>query len=139
MGAVHRLYPFTPTPTRIALAATEDTASGNAEVDQNNAILTLNDQGMICACNSAGCKLLGCSCATISWQHVSGLLPQLQKTALLKNAHINPTLRFLSRVGHPFEVVTLNGLHFYAELFFSEIENLGKHSLQVIIAPLHTH
>jgi PAS domain-containing protein len=139
MSAVHQHYPSTNNFSAAALAAGRMYVTDAAKSDESTVILTLNDSGIICDCNGAGCKLLGCTRNALSWRHVSGLLPQLHKTALLKNAHINPTLRFLSRVGHPFEVVTLNGLHFYAELFFSEIENLGKHTLQVIISPLQAH
>ncbi len=139
MSAVHKLHPSRKNFPLAGLVAGRFAAADCAGREENTVILTLNDSGIICECNRAGCKLLGCTRNALAWQHVSRLLPQLQKTELIKNAHLNPTLRFLSRVGHPFEVVTLNGLHFYAELFFSEIENLGRQTLQVIISPLQTN
>lgn len=136
MSAVHKLYPSRKNYPLAGLAAGRFASGDSTPREENTVILTLNDSGIICECNRAGCRLLGCTRNALAWQHVSRLLPQLQNTVLLKNAHLNPYLKFLSRVGHPFEVVTLNGLHFYAELFFSEIENLGRQTLQVIIAPL---
>jgi len=139
MSAVHKLYPSRKNLPLAGLVARSSGAADAALHEENTVILTLNGNGLICECNRAGCKLLGCTRNALAWQHVSRLLPQLQNSLLLKNAHLNPYLRFLSRVGHPFEVITLNGLHFYAELFFSEIENLGRQTLQVIISPLQTN
>lgn len=139
MSAVQKLYPSRNNLPFAGLVAGSSGPADAAGREENTVILTLNESGIICECNRAGCRLLGCTCNALAWQHVSRLLPQLQKTELIKNAHLNPALRFLSRVGHPFEVVTLNGLHFYAELFFSEIENLGRQTLQVIISPLQAN
>jgi hypothetical protein len=63
------------------------------------------------------------------------LLPQLAKIALMPGEQINPRLRFLSRIGHHFEVAGLDGANFVRELFFHIVENSGRRHLRVILCP----
>ena len=100
------------------------------------AVLTLYDNGMIRDCNKAGGRLLGCSPAELTWQHISMLLPQLKEIVLFQDKKLNPHLRYISRIGQHFEIVTLSGARYVCELFFREVENLGTHFLRVIICPV---
>lgn len=99
-------------------------------------VLTLNDNGMIRDCSKACGKLLGCASDRLIWRHVSMLLPQLAKTALMLGGQINPRLRFLSHIGHRFEVVAPDGVRFISKLFFNDVEHSGRHNLRVIICPV---
>ena len=109
-----------------------------SRIDAENklAVLTLYDNGMIRDCNKAGARLLGCAPNKLTWQHISTIFPQLAEVALVKDERINPYLRFLSRIGHHFEVVSINGVRFACELFFNEVENLSQHCLRIIIQPI---
>lgn len=120
----------------VAASRTRSALAGAFSMDNCTAVLTLYDNGMIRDCNKAGGKLLGCSPTELTWQHISRFLPQLKEIVLVRNSHLNPYLRFLSRVGHHFEVIGLDGAHFAGELFFSEMENLGRHLLRIIICPV---
>lgn len=102
----------------------------------NLAMLTLYDNGMINGCNRAGAELLGYAPDKLTWQHISKVLPQLGNVVLLQGERINPYLRFLSRVGHHFEVIGMGGVRFACELFFNEAENLSQHCLRIIIQPV---
>ena len=88
------------------------------------AVLTLLENGMILNCNQAGASLLGCDSSKLTWQPISRLLPQLADLALLVDKKINPYLKFLSVVGHRYEVRAMNGTHFACELFLARGRSL---------------
>lgn len=106
------------------------------DVDDNRLVLTLHYNGMITDCNKAGGKLLGCLPSELIWQHVSKLLPQLKDIALTQGQNLNPYLRFLSRAGYKFDVISLKGAHLVCKVFFCEIGSMGHRFLRVIICPL---
>jgi PAS domain-containing protein len=109
----------------------------NLETHKNNpAVLTLLENGLILACNKAGANLLGTEPEKLVWQPISRLLPQLADLKLVLDEKINPYLKFLSVVGHRYEVRALNGAHFACELFFSEVEEFGRHCLRVVMQPI---
>jgi hypothetical protein len=112
-----------------------DTKTENIENEQ--AVLLLSDDGLIRDCNEAGAKLLGYSPKNFPKLHISKLLPKLAKIELLKGERTNPYLRFLSRIGHHFEVVSMNGVHFAGKLFFSDVKSRGLHRLIVMISPIY--
>jgi PAS domain-containing protein len=104
--------------------------------DTDEAVLTVLENGLILKCNKAGAVLLGCEASQLIWQPISRLLPQLADMALVQNKEINPYLHFLSLVGHQFEVVAANGVHFASELFFSEVEELSRRCLRIVMQPI---
>jgi len=106
------------------------------DIDDNRLVLTLHYNGMITDCNKAGGKLLGCLPSELIWQHVSRLLPQLKNIALMQGQNLNPYLRFLSRVGYKFDVISLKGVHLVCKVFFCEIGCMGHRFLRVIVCPL---
>lgn len=101
------------------------------------AVLILSGDGMIHDCNKAGESLLGDVPKNLPKLHISKLLPKLAKIDLLKEKRANPYLRFLSRIGHPFEVVSMTGNRFAGRLFFSDVENCGLHQMIVMIHPIY--
>ena len=103
--------------------------------EKEAAALTLYDNGIIRTCNQAGRKLLDCSLSELTGQHITRLLPQLADIKLVYDRRANSYLRFLSRMGHRFEVVKMSGTSFVGELFFNDVEYLGQHHLRVIICP----
>lgn len=105
--------------------------------DSEFAVLILSDEGVISDCNRAGANLLGGLPKNLPRIHITSVLPKLAKIELIKGARANPYLRFLSRIGHHFEVVSLNGVHFEGKLFFSDVEDGGVHRLIVMIQPAH--
>jgi nitrogen-specific signal transduction histidine kinase len=110
---------------------------GNHNLAENKeAVLTLLENGMILNCNKAGADLLGCESSKLAWQPISRLLPQLADLKLVLDEKINPYLKFLSIVGHRYEVVAMNGAHFACELFFSDVEKFGKHCLRLVMQPI---
>jgi PAS domain-containing protein len=100
------------------------------------ALLTLDENGIIKECNKAGADLLGCAASKLTWLNISRFLPRLGEVALLQGERVNPYLRFLSRVGHQFELIGMSGTHFTSQLFFNEAENLSPHCLRIIIQPI---
>jgi PAS domain-containing protein len=110
--------------------------SANLKRNRGDAMLTLLENGMILNCNKAGGDLLGCEPEKLAWQPISRLLPQLSDLSLVLDEKINPYLKFLSVVGHRYEVRAMNGAHFACELFFSEVEEFGRHCLRVVMQPI---
>jgi len=103
--------------------------------EEDMALLTLHDNGLIKDCNITCTKLLSCEFDKLCLQHISNFFPQLAQVTLVDNKSTNPSLRFLSRVGHHFEAVDMMGLHFACKLFFNDIEEFGRHYLRVIVRP----
>jgi hypothetical protein len=114
----------------------EHAANSVADVENDSLVLTLHFNGMISDCNKAGGKLLGCLPSELIWQHISRLLPQLKNIALMQGQNLNPYLRFLSRVGYKFDVISLKGVHMVCKVFFCEIGGMGHRFLRVIICPI---
>lgn len=121
-------------PDASRLAAVNSAALRNSE--EETAVLTLYDNGTIRECNEAAAELLDCSPASLTWQHISTIMPQLAETTLMQGEKVNPNLRFLSHIGYGFEVIGLSGVHFACALFFNEVENFGRHCLRLIIRPI---
>ena len=114
-----------------------DSTETNHNLAKNKAaVLTLLESGMILNCNQVGATFLGCDSSKLAWQPISRLLPQLADLALLVDKKINPYLKFLSVVGHRYEVRAMNGTHFACELFFSEGEEFGRHCLRIVMQPI---
>ena len=114
-----------------------DSTETNHNLAKNKeAVLTLLENGMILNCNQAAATLLGCDSSKLTWQPISRLLPQLADLALVVDKKINPYLKFLSIVGHRYEVRAMNGSHFACELFFSEGEEFGRHCLRIVMQPI---
>jgi PAS domain-containing protein len=99
------------------------------------AVFTLDTNGLIRNCNKAAVQLLGCNSSTLVWQPVSNILPQLAETALMQDGHINPRLRFLSRVGHRFRLVISGGKQIMGRIFLNDLENAGRHTVRLIVYP----
>ncbi len=104
--------------------------------EKEAAALTFYDNGMIRTCNSEVTDLLNCLRSELTGQHITRLLPQLKEIKLIKNNKLNPYLHFLSHIGQPFEVTNMDGSHFMSELFFIDMEHLGKHYVRMIIRPV---
>ncbi|MDP3743108.1 MAG: hypothetical protein Q8Q76_02040 [Methylotenera sp.] len=122
----------------VASVDVENIASaGNyCQSEEETAVLTLYDNGLICECNKAAAELLDCMPNKLTWQPISKFLPWLAETPLMQGKSINPNLRFLSHIGYSFEVVGMSGVHFACTLFFNEIENFGRHYLRLIFRPI---
>jgi nitrogen-specific signal transduction histidine kinase len=99
------------------------------------AVFTLDANGLIRTCNKAAGQLLGCPSSTLVWQHVSNILPQLSGTTLMQDGHINPRLRFLSRIGHRFQLTIPDGKHDSGRIFINDLENSGRHIVRLIVYP----
>ncbi|MCB1984670.1 MAG: hypothetical protein H6936_04695 [Burkholderiales bacterium] len=103
------------------------------------AIFMLSDDGMILESNIEGQKLLGYATYATDKMHISKLIPLLSKIELLEkeNERVNPYLRFLSRIGHHFEVTSTTGRKFSGELCFSDINHLDQHLIILMIYPVY--
>lgn len=104
--------------------------------EKEAALLTLYDNGIIHDCNQTAAKLLNCSPNELIGQPVGRFLPELAGINLVQGSRANPHLRFLSRIGRLFDVVTQRGKPFIGHLFFNDVENHGQHFLIVIIDPI---
>ncbi len=101
----------------------------------NKMELTLNEQGMICGCNIPTDDLFGYRHGALAWGHISELMPELASIKLMQDGHINPRLRFLSHIGHRFQLLSLGGKLFDVKFFIREIESHGRRYLCAMIFP----
>ena len=101
----------------------------------NKIELTLNEQGMICGCNILTDDLFGYRRGASAWGHISELMPELAAIKLMRDGQINPRLRFLSHIGHRFQLLSLSGKLFDVKFFIREIENQGRRYLRAMIFP----
>jgi hypothetical protein len=99
------------------------------------AALTLDERGMIRDCSCAAEELFKYRRSELAWRHVSMLLPQLAELDLIQNGQANPRLRFLCRIGCPFQAVTHDGEHFASELFLNVLDNTEHGRLSLIVRP----
>jgi len=99
------------------------------------AVLTLDGRGMICDCNYAGEALFGYLLSELVWRHVSMLLPQLAELELIQDGRPNAHLRFLCRIGQPFQAVTQNRECFTGQLFLNVLDAKGRGRLTLIVRP----
>jgi hypothetical protein len=121
-------------------SGTGPTHTGKKLSEENEpAVLTVDANGLIRNCNKAAGKIMGCECSKLVWQHVSNVLPQLSETELMQGDHINPRLRFLSRVGHRFQLAIPGGRQECGRIFFNDLENAGRHIIRLIIYPEGQH
>lgn len=100
--------------------------------------LTLNENGMIRECSKTCARCLGCTPGELLWQHVSVLLPQLAGIPLVLGGQINPRLRYLCHIGRQFELVGKSGVRLLSEVFFNDVESLGRHYLHLVIRPVRS-
>ncbi len=100
------------------------------------AALTVYDNGIIRSCNIACSELLASTLNNLNSQHISVFLPQLKLVPLLNGETVNPYLKFLSRVGHRFEVLDANGIRFLSAVFFNDVEDFDRHCLRIIFQPI---
>lgn len=98
--------------------------------------ITIYDNGVIKSCSAAATELLCCAPTVLLLRHISRVLPQLKDVVLVVGDRVNPHLRFLSRVGHHFEVVTVTGSRFLCALFFNDVEDFGRHCMRIIFRPV---
>lgn len=99
------------------------------------AVFMLDANGLIRHCNKAAGLLMGCASSALVWQHVSRIVPQLTENALMQDGHINPRLRFLSRVGHHFQLATPGEKRESGRIFLNDLESAGRHTVRLIVYP----
>ncbi|OIQ80403.1 hypothetical protein GALL_378370 [mine drainage metagenome] len=109
--------------------------SNPAFSEEGMIVLMLNENGMILNCNSVAVRRFGCTTSQLLWQPISKFLPKLSGTVLMQNGKFNPRLRFLSRIGHLFDVMSTGGEIFQSRVFFNEVENYGRQNLCLVICP----
>ena len=102
----------------------------------NKIRLTLNEQGMICDYDIPAGDPLGYRRSELAWRHISVLLPELAGINLMRDGQINPRLRFLSHIGHRFQLVGRGGKPCLGKLFIHDVENSGRHDLRAMIFPV---
>lgn len=98
--------------------------------------MILDDSGTITSCNGACAELLGCTPPEVAWHHISKFIPKLQEAMLFNEHHLNPHLRFLSRIGHHFKAVKGDGTYFASKVFFVELGNSCDSFIRVIMRPV---
>lgn len=103
----------------------------------NPAALTVSSSGMVLECNEISKEILNIPQKYSSGIHISMLLPQLQEIDLLEKEEkrVNPYLRFLSRMGRNFKIISMTGRRFLGELYFSDITFQNRHQIIIMIYP----
>lgn len=100
-------------------------------IQSNIAILTLNEDGIVCDCNPASESLFKYDHNELVSQHVSMLLPVLATLSLMQNGQLNSRLRFLSRIGYRFLSISQDRQSFSSQLFFNHLDETARLSLLV--------
>ena len=107
------------------------------------AIFVLSENGTILEANPEGMQLLGDAQSQFHPEkhHIASIIPKLATTDLFKKdeERVNPYLRFLSRIGHKFEIITANGKQSSCELYFNDIKSDGQYRILIRIYPVHTN
>ena len=125
------------TPLKETLSVTRNRFLNHENRDKAATFL-VSDNGMILDANATGAGLLGYFPKYSTRHHISRLLPNLAEIELLEEGgeRVNPYLRFLSRIGHRFKIVSSDGRYLTCELFFSDLRNIGRHQILIMIYPI---
>ncbi len=107
------------------------------EDDDQAVVFILSRDGTIIDTNQNGTQLLNHSSRQqlgAAQHHISEVLPKLGEIDLLEKneERVNPYLRFLSRIGHKFEINALNGEQYDGELYFNDINHFGEHQVLIM-------
>jgi hypothetical protein len=122
--------------SRQPLPSTKPLDVGNpAFSEEGMLVLMLNESGFILNSNMIAVRRLTCTARQLLWQPISNFLPILSGTEFIKNGRVDPHLRFLSRIGHRFEIISQDGEGFLGRVFFNEVENYGQRNLCLVIWP----
>jgi PAS domain S-box-containing protein len=98
--------------------------------------LTLDHRGTICDCNRAAESLFRYAQGTLAGRHVAELLPQLAGSAIVKDGRLNADLRYLCRIGRPFQAVDQHGQRFAAQLFLTALDGAAQNRVSLVVRPL---
>lgn len=107
------------------------------KLEPQRAILWLDADGYINDCNLTAVKVLGCPAESGEPLHVTALLPQLKEMKLNEGCHLNSHLRYIAHLGHRFEVFSVRGTRYEAELFFSEVDQPAPYAFRLILSLHH--
>jgi PAS domain-containing protein len=69
------------------------------QLQEDHAVLVLDEEGRIRDCNSSAEQLFGFPQEELLTKHISVLIPQLGGSDLQHNGDINPRIKLLSRIG----------------------------------------
>jgi len=130
---VNTTAPKTEANGRVAPVTVRESYPG---VEEDVAALTLDDHGVIYDCNHAGEALFKYRRCELVCRPVSVLLPQLAELQLITSGHLNPYLRFLSRIGHHFHAVTQDGERFRSKLFLNLVDSPERGYLSLMVRPV---
>ncbi len=122
----------------IGVSPAPNHARASVEYD---ALLTVDDSGMVCHCDGATELLFDYRCTELVGQHVSLVLPELKESELMRDGQVSPRLRFLAHIGHAFKVVARNGQVFPGDLILlKDFGNSWPARLRLIVraAPVRT-
>ena len=97
------------------------------------AVMILSESGLISDCSEKGASLLGWTQRELIGRAIAEVIPKLASVMLFKQGRANAYLRFLSRIGHHFELVGKNGECTTGEVFFSDVQQDGVHYLLLTI------
>ena len=90
---------------------------------------------MIRGCTIPTGDLFGYRRGASVWGHISELMPELAAINLMRDGQINPRLRFLSHIGHRFQLLSFGGKLFDVKFFIRDIENNSRRYLRAMIFP----
>ena len=122
------------TETSVTGVYPEDCIDPNFAIDKKEtAVLMFDDNGMVLECNQAAVELLDCSARELTGQPISRFFPELEKIIQVHGQRAISCLHFLSSIGHHYDVVNMGGARLESKLYFSGVENTGRHQLRVMI------
>ena len=110
----------------------------NSDKKSRAAILVLSNSGEIMDINEEGMKLLEYAHERPAQLHIVNVLPELGKIDLYDKVseRVNPYLRFLSRIGHTFKMITTTRKKISGELYFNDLQYFNRQLILVMIYPV---
>jgi PAS domain S-box-containing protein len=104
-------------------------ASGSAD----DAVLDVDELGIIRACNPAVKTLLGYRPLELEGQHLAVLLPGLEETQTSRRGSVGQRLKFLGHCDISFRARRIDGQHVRCRVFVHNRVQSGQSSLRLIL------
>jgi hypothetical protein len=97
------------------------------------AVLVLDDAGIIRGCDDAAEVLLRYCRGELIDRHISLVLPELRESEFMRDGKPSSRLRFLCHIGHRFRVITKDGQCFFGELFLNCLPDASSIGIRVVV------
>jgi hypothetical protein len=103
--------------------------------DPEKAWFQLDETGMICDCDRSACDIFRCDSSELRGHHISKLLPQFDRKALVRGTCLEPQLAHECHIGRRFDAADAAGRYLQVELFLSILNVGGSLRVSLFVQP----